>query len=361
MATTSLEISGAIPDENSPAAIDARRKEMQALEQAALEILGPCLPDLKESTIDIQIPDGFVSQTIVIWPVLERSRGNQTVEKCPLIVYFHGGSFTFDTPNFALSPARAFASYFGAIVACPSYKLAPENPFPAPMQSAWEVVAWLSDPQNLNNGPLKHDGIEFDASLGFVLAGCSAGATISAVIAGIASAARAGETELVRGLRSLVSPIGGLFLSLPHVVHREIVPVKHASAFRSREENANAPIINATSLANSEKRLKTDFHSPWFSPLNLDLREIREHHPRRVYVHGGQLDILRDDAVIYERVLREDGVAETKVDVLDGYGHVGWVSLPFPEAHSPEVKETAMDGMAWLLDKDWDRSRPLPY
>ncbi|KIY02875.1 uncharacterized protein Z520_01340 [Fonsecaea multimorphosa CBS 102226] len=377
MTTTPFEFTAPISDddENSPEAISARRKELQAMEQAAIEILGPCPPDLHESTIDIPLADqGFVSHAIVIRPVSKGNNGEghghhqKKVKKCPLIVYMHGGSFAFGTPRFALSPARAFASYFGAVVVCPSYKLAPENPFPAPMQSAWEVVAWLSEPRNLNQGVLDRDeeGIEFDPALGFVLAGCSAGASISAVIAGIAAAARAGEghghAELVRGLTPrLVSPITGLFISLPHIVHRDIVPSKYASTFRSREENANAPIINAASLANSVKRLKTDFHSPWFSPLNLDLSEIKEHHPQRVYVHGGELDVLRDDAVIYERVLRDGGVAETKIDVLHGYGHVGWVSLPFPEAHTPEIKEKAMDGMAWVLGKDWDRSRPLPY
>ncbi|KIW28234.1 uncharacterized protein PV07_07913 [Cladophialophora immunda] len=361
MAATSSEVGVPEPDENSPVAIAARRQEIQAWEQAAIGILGPCPPDLNESTIDIRLSDHFVSQTIVVRPVSKGHKNGHSVNKCPLIVYIHGGSFTFGTPNFALSPARAFASYFGAIVACPSYKLAPENPFPVPMQSAWEVVAWLSDPRNLNDGALKHEGIEFDPSLGFVLAGCSAGATISAVIGGIASAAKAGHAELVQGLPSLVSSISGLFISLPHIVHRDIVPARHASAFRSREENANAPFINAASLANSIKRLQTDFRSPWFSPLNLDLPKIKPYHPPRVYVHGGDLDILRDDAVIYERVLREEGVAETKIDVLEGYGHVGWISVPFPEAHTPEIKEKAMDGMAWILGKDWDRNRPLPY
>ncbi|OAP58567.1 hypothetical protein AYL99_07657 [Fonsecaea erecta] len=365
MATTTFASSASLPDENAPETIEARRREMQAWEQAAGEILGPCPPDLKESTIDIALSDHFVSHNIVVRPVSTANgegHSQSAIKKCPLIVYIHGGSFAFGTPHQVLSPARAFASHFGAIVACPSYKLAPENPFPAPMQSVWEVVAWLSDPQNLNTGLLAHEGIEFDPSLGFVLAGCSAGATISAVVAGIAAAARAGQTELVQGLPGgLVSPITGLFISLPHLVHRDMVPAKYASAFRSREEHANAPIINAASLAHSIKRLQTDFHSPWFSPLNLDLHAIKEHHPNRVYVHAGELDILRDDAVIYERVLREDGIAETKIDVLAGYAHVGWLSIPFPEAHTPEIKEMTMNGMAWVLGQEWDRDRPLPY
>jgi acetyl esterase/lipase len=337
------------------------RKEVLDWEDKAVEILGPCPPDLRETTVDITLADGFISRTIIIHPVPSASSHPENIEKCPLIVFFHGGSFAFGTPRFALSPARAFASYFRAIVACPTYKLAPENVFPAPMKSAWEVAAWLSDPDNLKKQPVALDGVAFVPSLGFILAGSSAGASIAAVLAGVAAAAKAGNEGPSRGLSHFSTPITGLFISLPHIVHRDMVPLEHASAFRSRDENETAPIISAKSLAESQKRLQTDVHSPWFSPLNLDLAQLKDHHPQKVYVHVGELDVLRDDGVIYERVLREEKIAETRIDRLAGYGHVGWVSLPFPEAHTTEIKEMTMNGMAWLLEKGWNRDRPLPY
>lgn len=343
------------PNENTPEGTDASRKKLQAWEDADITTLGPCPADLRESTFDIRLPDGFISKAIVIRPVA------RAAIKCPLIVYFHGGGFAMGTPRFGLSPGRAFASRFGAIVVCPSYKLAPEHPFPAPMQSAWEVVAWLSEPQNLASGPLHGENVCFDPSTGFVLAGCSAGASLAAVVAGIAAAARSGQTVPMQGVLAIVSPITGLFVSLPHLVHRDMLAAKYAPAFRSREENANAPIIDAAGLEASLTRLQTDVRSPWYSPLNLDLASMRAFHPPRVYVHGGALDVLRDDAIIYERVLQEEAIAETRIDVLDGYGHIGWVSLPLIQSHTNEIREKSLDGMAWLLQTDWDRTQPLPY
>lgn len=348
------------PDANSIEAIQAQRKEFVRLEQAAIDILGPCPPDLKQSVVDIHLHDGFISRTNLIRPALTAAERSQTVRKCPLIVYIHGGSFSFDTPDFLLSPARAFASYFKAIVACPSYKLTPENPFPASVQSSWEVVSWLSDFSNLQQ-EMKEEGIEVDAGMGIVLAGCSAGANIAAVISGIAAAARTGDKALIEGLPNIDLPITRLYITVPHLVEPEMIPEQYTSIFRSREENSNAPIIDATALLHSAQRLKPDVYSPWYSPLNLDLSSLRQHHPSRVYIQAGDLDILRDDAVVYEQFLRDGNVCQTKIDVLSECGHVGWVSFPFPQAHTQEIKEKTLDGMAWLLNMDWDKSKLLPY
>jgi acetyl esterase/lipase len=104
-----------------------------------------------------------------------------------------------------------------------------------------------------------------------------------------------------------------------------------------------------------------DVHSPWFSPLNLDLARIKPHYPKRAYVQGIGLDIIRDDAVIYEKVLKDEGLAETKFDIFKHYSHVCWANLPLDEAHSQETKEKSMDGMAWVQDIEWDKTKPLPY
>jgi len=353
MSTNPAPTTDAMPDESTSEGIAFRRRLFEDMEKADLATLGPCPPHLRQSTINIPLSDGFISQTVVVYPAAP-------VPKSPLIVYIHGGSFAYNTPSFALSPARAFASIFGAVVACPSYKLAPEHPFPAPVQSAWEAVAWLSEGANLNDGVLKGAGVQVDPRLGFVLAGASAGANMAVVIASIAAATQSGAQELA-GLPAIQPRVTGLFTAVPKLLHEEMVPSRYASAFRSRQENANAPVLDATGLRNSDLRLRPDVHSPWFSPINLDLLRIREKHPGKAYVQCGYLDILRDDAVIYEQILRDERIAETRIDVLEGYDHVAWVSLPFPQCHSQEMKEKTLDGMAWILGRDWDRNKPLPY
>jgi acetyl esterase/lipase len=348
----------ALPDESTPEGIAARRKMFLSLESADLATLGPCPPQLRQTTVDIKLSDGFISRTILVYPT-RTSAGGST--KCPLIIYIHGGSFSYFTPSFVLPAARGFAELFDAVVACPSYKLTPENAFPAPVHSAWESVSWLASEANLNSGPLNDSGVQVDPALGFVLAGTSAGGNIAAAIAGVAAAARLDRDDLVAGLPKIESKITGLFLSIPKLFHEQIMPEQYASLFRSREEHADAPVVNTMTLINSDLRLRPDVRSPWYSPVNLNLQEIRGEHPPKVYFQCGDLDILRDDAVVYERILRDGSVSETRIDVMEGYDHLAWVSLPLPLCHSQEMREKTLDGMSWLLGKDWDRKRVPPY
>lgn len=336
----------------------AARKAMDTFTEAGLNVLGPCPAHLRETTIRVPLPDGTSQRTVIFWPV----NSTNNTKKLPLIVYFHGGSWTTGGPEFAFSPARGYASLLNAIVACPSYKYIPENPFPDPMHSAWDITAWLSRPENLQNVALKDERVQFDPSLGVVLGGVSAGGNLAAVIAGISAAIAADKSsKLAQGLSELSQPVKGVFLSVPILLHESSVPAEYASIWTSRVENADGPVINTASLALTQARLKADHHSPWYSPLNLDLGSLAGKHAPRVYFQAGQLDGLRDDAVVYERALRERRVADTRIDVIQDVGHVGWCIFPMPEVHSDELRTKSLDGMAWLLGTEWDKSQELPY
>lgn len=335
------------------------REGMKAFAEAGLDQLGPCPPDLVETTIEIPLKDGSTSRTIVTRPAGPAPNG----EGCPLIVLLFGGGWSGGTPEMMLAPARGFAALLGAVVACPSYKVAPEDPFPAPMQSAWEAVAWLSHPENLNGGVLaKGGGVRFDPAQGLVVGGASAGAHIAAVIAGISAAAAAdGGSELVRGLPPLQHRLTGVFASVPALLAEAVaLPAEYAPLWTSRVDNADALVMKTEQMHACERRLAPDFGSPWFSPLNLDLRGVKGHHPR-VYLQAGELDCLRDDAVVYGRIMEDYGVAETRIDVLKDIGHIGWCTFPMPDAHTDQIKTVSLNGMAWLLNRNWDKSQVLPY
>src|SRR4029453_15895285 len=51
----------------------------------------------------------------------------------PVLVYFHGGGGAIGHPETHDSTVRALASGSGATVASVDYRLAPEHPFPAPL------------------------------------------------------------------------------------------------------------------------------------------------------------------------------------------------------------------------------------
>lgn len=98
-----------------------------------------------------------------------------------------------------LIPARGYATRLGAIAACAGYKLAPEITFSAPMHSAWEATALLTQPQALNYSPLKGEHVDFDPCLGIVGGGASTGAQITTVIAGVSAGHAAKQGELNPG------------------------------------------------------------------------------------------------------------------------------------------------------------------
>ncbi|KAI1339807.1 Alpha/Beta hydrolase protein [Xylariaceae sp. FL0016] len=331
------------------------------IENKGLAILGPCPPELKESTIDIPLADGSVSKTIIVRP-----NPSSTPTSAPLVVLFHGGHYSYSTPAMALTSARGFAAKLGAVVALPSYKLTPEHPFPAPQQSGWEAAAWLSGANgaNINKLVLKDENVTVDLALGFILGGISAGSGIAAAIAGVAAAVRAGEEgrALIKGLPDITSPITGLYLAAPHLVNEEMLPSELAYILRSRVENASAPVLDIGLVRSMEERLAADYSSPWFSPLNLPKTSLssgtKSYFPAKVYLQCGGLDVLRDDAVVFAKALRDGKVAESRLDKIDDMGHVAWLTYPFPDCHRDDVKEKSLNGMAWMLEREWEGDMP---
>jgi acetyl esterase len=62
----------------------------------------------------------------------------------PLIVYFHGGGWVVGTLGTYDPLCRALANRSGAIVASVGYRVAPENPFPAPLDDCEAATAALA-------------------------------------------------------------------------------------------------------------------------------------------------------------------------------------------------------------------------
>ncbi|KAL4874559.1 alpha/beta-hydrolase [Aspergillus karnatakaensis] len=337
---------------------DEQRIMMAEAEAAGLEYIGPCPSHLSEAWIDIPLPDGKTNRTKLVWP--KSSNTADAHLHCPLVIYFHGGGYSVGTPDAVLAPARGFASLFSCIVACPSLNQIPEELFPAPVKSGWEVTAWLSDINNLNEGVLKDSGTTVDLTRGFVVGGLSSGGATAAVIGSIAAAAEAGLTiEEFTGLTPLQSTITGIFSGIPFLASDAMLPESYRPLFKSRDLEDEATRAMREDL---ESRLAV--HSPWFSPINLKLSRSTEKfpraHPPKVYIYGGELDGFRDDSVVYAKWLEQLKGVEVRASVLKGEGHTGWVSLPWEMCHSRQLKEAALDGMGWLLGVEWDRSQELP-
>ncbi len=63
----------------------------------------------------------------------------------PLVVYLHGGGFVAGSVAAADRPCRSLANASDCVVVSLEYRLAPENPFPAPVDDAAAALRWLAD------------------------------------------------------------------------------------------------------------------------------------------------------------------------------------------------------------------------
>jgi acetyl esterase len=111
----------------------------------------------------------------------------------PVLFWIHGGGWVIGTVAQYDPILRQVANATGAIVVTPEYRLAPEHPFPAPLDDCWRALSWTAK----NAVSFGGDGSRL------AVGGDSAGGNLSAVLA--IQARDAGGPELA--LQVLVYPV----------------------------------------------------------------------------------------------------------------------------------------------------------
>lgn len=262
--------------------------------------------------------DGYSSEIRIYRPV-------KAPNSSPLVVLLFGGGFHIGT-NQQLTPfARAIAVLYGATVVTLSYRLAPEHTFPASQHDCWDSLVWLA--KNASS-------IGADPSAGFCLGGVSAGGAITACLA---------EKSVNE---KLSPPLTGIWLCVPSTCWPN-PPAGYEDVYLSREQSKNAPILNSGDVETLLASLKVDSKSPLCSPFNAS--DPHRGMPR-TYLQVDGLDPLRDDALIYDRILKEHGV-ETRLDVYPGLPHAHFAFVPTLESSRKAVADI-MRGFGWLLKKE---------
>ena len=109
-----------------------------------------------------------------------------------LVVYLHGGGWVIGSIAEVDTLGRELAARTSAAVLLVEYRLAPEHPFPTPVEDAWSALRWADE----------HAEELLGARLPLIVAGDSAGGNLAAVIA---QRARHGGPELA--LQVLVYPV----------------------------------------------------------------------------------------------------------------------------------------------------------
>lgn len=146
----------------------------------------------------------------------------------PVLVVFHGGGWVLGGLENEALLCRKWCTMFDGVSINVDYRLAPEHKFPTAVHDCYDTILWTA------RNPNKHVG---DLTKGFIVAGISAGANMAASC-----------SHLARD-DDLKPEITGLYLGIPSLLAPEAVPERWKSEYKSREENKDAPILNAGAIA----------------------------------------------------------------------------------------------------------------
>lgn len=198
------------------------------------------------------------------------------------ILHIHGGGMVMGSVKQMPAGPAMLAATAGVPVVSVEYRLAPENPFPAPQQDCHSALTWLAG---------QAETIGFDAGK-IIVAGESAGGGLAAALAIMA--------------RDLGGPaIAGQLLTYPMLDHRT-----GSDACPYKNPNTGEFIWTRESNRFGWRALQGDYQIDdarrgWFSPsLAADLSNLPP-----AYIATGSLDLFFDENLDYARRLTAAGVS----------------------------------------------------
>jgi acetyl esterase len=194
----------------------------------------------------------------------------------PVVVFLHGGGWTIGDIDCYDSLCRTLANESGATVVSVGYRLAPEHPFPAPLDDCFHALQWTA----ANASEFEADGSRL------AIMGDSAGGNLAAVCALMARNAGAPDLRL----QVLVYPVTDFSFSTA-----------------SYEENGTGHVLSELQMRwfwDCYTRGVTDTDDWRLSPLRCaDLGGVAP-----ALVITAEHDPLRDEGEAYAERLRDAGV-----------------------------------------------------
>jgi acetyl esterase len=257
--------------------------QMRTETSAMIPFLTQGAPDVaREEEILIPGPGGDI-RALLFAPL------NGTGSALPVLVYLHGGGWVILSPDSHAGLAKKFAVGAGVMVVSVDYRLAPENPYPAPLDDCVAAFRWVRENANsLGGDPAR-------VSVG----GDSAGGNLAAATT---LRLRAAGEEPPRSVL-MICPSTDLAMNTDSV-----------QTFASDD-----PIIDNTFMEFCRASYAPDpdqWRDPLASPLHADLSTF----PRTCVVVG-TIDPLCDDGVHFADKLRKSG-REVVLQRHEGMPHV---------------------------------------
>ncbi|AXH36125.1 alpha/beta hydrolase [Humibacter sp. BT305] len=251
------------------------------------------VPGVRSTVVYLPVRDG-VARARVYRPVgLEGPH--------PVVLYVHGGGFTVGSCDDTDYITRRIARDAQVVVVSTDYRLAPEHPFPTPLDDVADVYEWLCTSAGALGGR---------TDVGVVAAGDSAGSNFAAALTLVAARRGLRAPRAVVMLGAFVDFAQERWDSFQRLAPRGIV---YDSAFFGFIRSAYLPT--------------TAWDDPLASPLEADLAGYPP-----TFLTAGTHDPIVDSAKAFAERLASAGVE------LEGYWPEG---MPhgyyfFPDVQSPE-------------------------
>lgn len=276
-------------------ALRGRREELRRSPVGRF-VFGSVADEVTTEDHEVVLPNGSAQRLHVHRP--RRAAGAAGDEPLPVVVNFHGGGWCLGSPEQSDWLTSRVAAQVGAVVVSPTYRLAPENPYPAAVDDAWAVLRWLHA-----------DGGRACRELGgdpdrIAVMGDSAGGNLAAV-----TALRARESD--------GPPIRAQVLIYPAVEMYEVFP--------SETEQADAPVLTSAQMhAFAHLYMGEQYGEEDWQASPLRARSLGG--LPQALVLTAHRDPLRDHGTRYAARLRADGTPAEMHDY--GPGIHGFISLP---------------------------------
>ncbi len=193
----------------------------------------------------------------------------------PVIVYYHGGGWVYGNLESVDAGCQLLAEQAQAIVVSVDYRLAPEFPFPTPLQDAYDSLVWVHDHIKAFGG---------DAAQ-LTVAGDSAGGNLATVVTHLAASSGGPSLQA----QVLIYPVTNVDFT--------------TVSYQAYGENFGLDKKGMQWFAQHYTE-ESNYANPFVSPLQL---EDVSHMPKTLLI-AAEADVLFDEGLSYAQKLADAGV-----------------------------------------------------
>lgn len=223
----------------------------------------------------------------------------------PALVYYHGGGWVIGAVEMFEAANRIVATEAKAVVVSVDYRLAPENPYPTPIEDCYTALEWVAEnASDINVDPTK-------ISVG----GDSAGGNLSTVIA-------------KKALDNNGPAIQSQVLIYP-VTNLQFDTDSYNEFAEGFGLDRNLMKWFGIHYVGNEKL----YNAPDVSPLKYD--SVKGLPP--AIIIAAENDVLKDEGIAYAEKLKQDGV-NVQYELIPGVVHGYYSNMDF---FADETKQTA--------------------